>query len=329
MKKTITLILSIFIIFTILVGCKNNNEQQDHSKLSIITTVFPGYDFTRQIVAENANVTMLIKPGTETHSFDPTPQDIKKIQSADLFIYTGGENDTWVDDILSSMEGNKPETLKLMDCVDVIEEQLVEGMEDDGHAHHEDEEEHSHQDEEEHNHEEELDEHVWTSPKNAIKIVTQIDNILQQKDPENASIYAQNTANFIAQLEQLDTELQQVVDSSKQKTLVVGDRFPFGYLAKDYGLEYFAAFKGCSTETEASPATVAFLVDKVNQQNIPVVFTIEMSNGKIADSICDATNAKKLTLHSCHNLSADEFENGETYISLMQKNIQNIREALN
>lgn len=327
MKKTINLILLIFIIFTILIGCKNNNVQQDDGKLSIITTVFPGYDFTRQIVGENANVTMLIKPGAETHSFDPTPQDIKKIQNADLFIYTGGENDVWIDDILYSMEGNIPETLKLMDCVDVIEEKLVEGMEDDEHTHHEDEEEHKHQDEE---HEEvELDEHVWTSPKNAIKIVTKIDSILQKKDPENASIYAQNTANFISQLEELDKNLQQVIDTSSRKILVFGDRFPFGYLAKDYGLEYFAAFKGCSTETEASPATVSFLVDKVKQQNIPVVFTIEMSNGKIADSICDATNAKKLTLHSCHNLSANEFENGETYVSLMQKNIQNIREALN
>lgn len=330
MKKIFNFILTIAIL-TILTGCKNNNistnSNIENNKINIVTTIFPAYDFARQIAGENADITLLIKPGAETHSFDPTPQDIKKIQNCDLFIYNGGENDVWVDEILNSMEDKKPTTLKMMDCVELVEEKITENMEhDDEHSHdNELDDEHN----EEHSHDGELDEHVWTSPKNAIKIAEKIDKTLEKIDPQNATIYSQNTKNFISQLEILDKNLEEVVASSKRNILIFGDRFPFTYLAKDYDLDYFAAFSGCSTQTDASPSTIAFLIDKVNENQIPVVFTIELSNGKIADSICDATNAKKLTLHSCHNLSAEDFENGETYISLMEQNVQNIKEALN
>uniref|UniRef100_UPI002943E7EB metal ABC transporter substrate-binding protein n=1 Tax=uncultured Tyzzerella sp. TaxID=2321398 RepID=UPI002943E7EB len=183
--------------------------------------------------------------------------------------------------------------------------------------------------EHEHQHEDEIDEHVWTSPINAIKISKKIKDILVEKDSKNAVLYEDNTNEYIRKLEKLDKDIRDVVSSSKRNILVFGDRFPFRYLANEYNLDYFAAFSGCSTETEASPSTVAFLVDKVKEKEIPVVFTIEFSNGKIADAITDSTGAKKVMLHSCHNVSADEFANGVTYLSLMNENINKLREALN
>ena len=180
-----------------------------------------------------------------------------------------------------------------------------------------------------HEHEEEIDEHVWTSPKNAILIIEKIKEVLSEKDEKNAKSYSENSAEYISKLQALDKSFQDVVSSGKRKTLVFGDRFPFRYFADAYGLNYFAAFSGCSTETDASAATVAFLTDKVKEEKIPVVFNIEFSNGKIADSICDATGAKKMTLHSCHNVSANDFANGVSYLSIMEQNVDKIREALN
>ena len=331
MNKKIYFITIISFMILILTACSNKEGQNavSNEKLSIVTTIFPPYDFAREVAGDYADISMLIKPGVESHSFDPTPQDIKKIQNADLFIYVGGENDVWIEDILNSIEGNKPKTLKLVNSVPTVKEEIIEGMED-RHGHHDDEFEHSKEiDDHSDNHEEETDEHVWTSPKNAIKITQKIKEELIKKDTKNATLYENNAKEFINKLDKLDNDLKQVISSSKRNLLVFGDRFPFRYLADEYNLDYFAAFSGCSTETEASPSTVAFLVNKVKEKEIPVVFTIEFSNGKIADSITDATGAKKLMLHSCHNVSADEFANGATYLSLMNENINKLREALN
>ena len=323
MKKIIKLICLTTITSLFLVACGNKDLEKDENlaenqdKLDIVTTIFPAYDFTREIGKDRVDLTMLVKPGSEIHSFDPTPQDIKKIQNCDLFIYNGGESDVWVDNILASLD-KEPKTIKMMDCVETMEEEIVEGMQVEEH-------DHEHEDEVE----VEVDEHIWTSPKNAIKIVEKIGKELEDIDKENAKFYAENTIEFVTQLKELDTRLEDIISSAKRRTIVFGDRFPFAYLARDYGLDYFAAFNGCSTETDASPATVAFLVNKINDNQIPVVFNIEMSNEKISDSICDSTSAKKLMLHSCQNVSADEFKNGETYISIMDKNLENIREALN
>lgn len=321
MKKIIKLICLTTITSLFLVACGNKDLEKDENlaenqdKLDIVTTIFPAYDFTREIGKDRVDLTMLVKPGSEIHSFDPTPQDIKKIQNCDLFIYNGGESDVWVDNILASLD-KEPKTIKMMDCVETMEEEIVEGMQVEEHDH-------------EHEDEVEVDEHIWTSPKNAIKIAEKIGKELEDIDKENAKFYAENTIEFVTQLKELDTRLEDIISSAKRRTIVFGDRFPFAYLARDYGLDYFAAFNGCSTETDASPATVAFLVNKINDNQIPVVFNIEMSNEKISDSICDSTSAKKLMLHSCQNVSADEFKNGETYISIMDKNLENIREALN
>ena len=319
-KKFIFISLAIILCFVS--GCTNKNsvnkEIVEDNKLNIITTNFPPYDFVRQIGQDKVNVKMLLKPGEESHSYEPTPKDIKDIQNSDLFIYIGGENESWINDILNSMGDNKPDTLKLLETVPTVEEEIVEGMED------EHEEEHNHT---EHNHT--IDEHIWTSPKNAIIIVEEITKILKIKNSENTNFYDENANNYIKELNNLDLKFKEVVENGKRNTILFGDRFPFRYFADEYGLNYYAAFSGCSTETEASPKTVGFLIDKVKEENLPIVFTIEFSNGKIANSISEATGAKKVLLNSGHNITKEQFESGVTYLSLMKENVEILKEALN
>lgn len=266
---------------------------------------------------------MLLPPGSESHSYEPTPQDMIAIQDCDIFVYVGGDSDEWVHKVLESVDTSKMKIITLMDCVETVEEELVEGMESD-HNHELDQEEASHEQEET-----ELDEHVWTAPKNAKLIVQKISDTLCEVDQENAGYYAQNTAAYLTKLDELDALFQEVVDSAARKTLIFGDRFPFRYLADAYGLQYFAAFPGCSTETEASAATVAFLIDKVKAEQIPVVFHAELSNQKMANTISEATGAKVLLLHACHNVTKAEFKSRVSYLDLMKQNVENLKEALN
>lgn len=316
-------------------GGKEQNKVENE-KISVVATIFPQYDFVRQIAGENVELKMLLKPGEETHSYEPTPQDIIAIQNSDLFIYVGGENDTWVEDILESMPDNGRKTLKLVDCVDTVEEEHVEGMKEErGHDH----DDHDDHDEDEADHEEhgqedthsvhEIDEHVWTSPVNAVKIVEQIKEELCELDPENASVYEENAEAYVAQLNELDQEFQDVVDHSKRKLMIFGDRFPFRYFAEAYGLDYYAAFSGCASDTEPSAATMAFLINKVQDENIKTVLKMELSNENIAKAIAEATNADVKEFYSCHNLTAEQFADGETYLSLMEKNVETLREVLN
>lgn len=334
MKKILILIQLIMLIFVIS-GCQKNDDIVDNEKITVVTTIFPYYDFTREIAEDKVNLHMLLKAGVETHSYEPTPKDIKMIQNANLFIYTGGENDVWVEKILNSMGKNRPKTLKILEYLEMDNVLL--------------EEEHIHNPEEEHNHIDEhinddsvgighkdemshteIDEHVWTSPKNAMVIVEKIAKILSEMDKKNADMYIKNSEKYIHQdLDKLHNSIKNIVANSKIKTLVFGDRFPFRYLANEYGLDYYAVFSGCSTETEANPTTVAKLIDKVKEEKIPVIFSIELSNGSIADTIADATDTKRLQLHSVHNVTKDEFERGETYVSIMEKNAKNLKEALN
>lgn len=324
-------------------GGKEQNKVEN-KKISVVATIFPQYDFVRQIAGENVELKMLLKPGEETHSYEPTPQDIIAIQNSDLFIYVGGENDAWVEDILESMPDNGRKTLKLVDCVDTVEEEHVEGMKEErGHDHDEDDAEHEEHeveheedeaDHEEHGQEEthsvhEIDEHVWTSPLNAVKIVEQIKEELCEIDSENASDYEENAEAYVAQLKELDQEFQDVVDHSKRKLMIFGDRFPFRYFAEAYGLDYYAAFSGCASDTEPSAATMAFLINKVQDENIKTVLKMELSNENIAKAIAEATNADVKEFYSCHNLTAKQFADGETYLSLMEKNVETLREVLN
>ena len=295
-------------------------------KLTIVTTMFPQFDFTRAVAGDKADITMLLKPGAESHSYEPTPKDMKKIHKADLFIYTGAENDAWAESLLKNMGSKAPKTLAFLELVDTVEEEIVEGM---THEHHheegeEEEHEHHHHDDEE----VELDEHVWTSPLNAVKIVSAICDELCTIDAANADYYKKNAAKYIDELLTLHKSFEEVVKNANRKIFVFGDRFPLRYFADLYGLEYYAAFPGCATDVEASASTIKFLINKVKEEKIPVVFTIEFSNGKIADTICEATGAKKLEFHSCHTVSADDIKKGETYISLMKRNVIVLREAL-
>ncbi len=319
---------------SLLAGCGTeraegvSEEVQDDGRISVVTTIFPQYDFVRQIAGENVELKMLLKPGEETHSYEPTPQDIIAIQNSDIFIYVGGENDAWVEDILESMPEADMRTLKLMDCVDTVEEEHVEGMQEQpGHSH---EEEESHEDETEEEHSvHEIDEHVWTSPVNASAIVDKIKELLVQADPENRQIYEENAEAYEAELAELDAEFRDVVDNAGRRLVVFGDRFPFRYFADEYGLNYYAAFPGCASDTEPSAATMAFLINKVKEEEIPAVLKMELSNENIANAIAEATGTEVRTFYSCHNLTAEEFEDGETYLSMMQKNVETLKEVLN
>lgn len=287
-------------------------ENADGGKISVVTTIFPPYDFVREIAGDQADVKMLLKPGEETHSYEPTPQDIIAIQDSDVFIYTGGENDVWVEDILSSMPDSDMVTLRLVDCVDTVEEEQVEGMKGSaGESPHE------------------VDEHVWTSPVNASLIAEQIKNVLSQADSDHSEMYEENTLAYQEQLSELDRQFRDVVDNAKRNIMIFGDRFPFRYFADEYGLEYYAAFPGCAGDTEPSAATMAFLIEKVREEKVPAVLKMELSNDDIANAVAEATGTEVKVLYSCHNLSADDFENGETYLSMMQKNVETLKEVLN
>jgi zinc transport system substrate-binding protein len=292
-------------------------------KITVTATIFPPYDFTRAIAGGRVNLNMLLPPGAESHSYEPSPRDIITIQNSDVFIYIGGESDAWVDRILDSVDTQNMKIIRLMDAVDVVEEEIVEGMED--------EEEHGDggEDEEDgHEEEAEYDEHIWTSPRNAALLINAIAGGLIEKDKANAEFYRQNAEAYILKLDELDAAFKQVVNGAKRKTMVFGDRYPFRYFSDAYGLSYFAAFPGCSTETEPSAATVAFLINKIRAEKIPVVFHIELSNEKMADTIAEETGAKKLRLHAAHNISKRDFDNGATYIDLMTLNVDALREAL-
>lgn len=501
MKKVLSMVLTLCVLLSM--TPVSYAEAADTPKLRIVSTIFPPYDFVRQIAGEAVELTMLLPPGSESHSFEPTPQDIIKIQNCDVFLYVGGETDAWVDRILESMDTSNMTVLPLLGMVDAVPEEIVEGMEHDhdhsdeavdpdnvqdrpltdwegawtsiaplldsdaldgylqsladenettleetraaraaawqsdvadftlegdtltvtddagthsaqyayaGYAliesdhgtsvwyqyeikaptegmparllfndhstapaeHHE---EHEGEHEEEwahthlrygdesfdallartdwspffvdasaapqdvealltghgHSHDEEaaeLDEHVWTSPKNAKRIVSALTDTLSALDSTNEDTYRTNATAYLAELDALDAAFAATVAEGVRNTIVFGDRFPFRYLADAYGLTYYAAFAGCATETEASAATIAFLIDKTSEENIPVVFSIEFSNGKIADVISESTGAARLEMHSCHNLSKQDFDSGIGYLELMWRNVDKLKEAL-
>lgn len=315
-------------------GAERRGEQGKSSsggKISVVTTIFPQYDFVREIAGENADIKMLLKPGEETHSYEPSPQDIIAIQNSDIFIYAGGENDVWVEDILSSLPENGRLTLRLTDCVETLEEEHVEGMQEQpGHTHEEGEQTQEGERGGRISHTvHEADEHVWTSPVNAGRIAERIRELLVQADPAHREQYEAREAAYQRALSDLDGEFRSVMESAENRLVVFGDRFPFRYLADEYGLDYYAAFSGCAGDTEPSAATMAFLIDKVKEEHVPAVLKMELSSDNIANAIAEATGTEVKVFYSCHNLSADDFENGETYISMMQKNVETLKEVLN
>lgn len=316
MKKFSAFILVFTIIISVFTGC-NLNDFEDNGKINIVSTIFPLYDFSRQITGDKANLKMLIKPAGDAHTYEPTPQDIISIEKSDVFLYVGGESDEWIENIIDNIDTNKTKIVKLIDYVDTLEEIEVEGMQ----TH----ENHSGEDEVE----PEIDEHIWTSPVNAIKMVNAISDAVCEADKTNFGEYQKNTDNYIGQLTDIDNKFRDVVENSKRKEFIFGDRFPLIYFAKEYGLKYYAAFPGCSSETEPSAATLAFLTDKMKEDNIPYVLKIELSNENVAETIASEVNADIFTFYSCHNLTKDEFDSGKTYISMMNENIDTLKKVLN
>ncbi len=311
MKKFVSVLLCLVCALS-LCACGNEEaENADSGKVQIVCTSFPAYDFAREIAGDRAELTLLIKPGSEVHSYEPTPKDVIRIQNADLFICNGGESEEWVEELASGCEN----ILYMMDCVEAVAEQVQEGMYVRG-------------EEEEEGEEEELDEHVWTSPVNAKLISEAICRELCNIDPNNAELYSAKLEGYSAQLMELDAEFCQVVNGARTKTLVFADRFPMRYFTKEYGLEYYAAFPGCASETEPSAKTVAFLIDKVREEKLSAVLYMEFSNQKMADVICEDTGCEKLPFYSVHNLTAEQFEAGESYLSLMRQNLISLKEAL-
>lgn len=303
MKRLIAILLCLCLM---LCGCTAQPEKpHDETKLQIVCTSFPAYDFAREIAGDSAELTLLIKPGSEVHSYEPTPKDMIRIQESDLFICNGGESEQWAETLITP----KLNTIYMMDCVDTVEES-ADGIynAEDG--------------------EPELDEHVWTSPLNAIKISEEICNALCKLDTDNAEAYKTNFAAYKAQLMALDREFRQVIKNSGKHTLVFADRFPMRYFALEYGLDCYAAFPGCSSETEPSAKTVAYLIDRVREDKIPAVLYMEFSNQKMADVICEDTGCRKLPFYSAHSVSAEQFEQGVSYLDLMRINLNSLKEAL-
>lgn len=315
MKKILAIILSLSLITVGFSSCSFGQNTSSNKKLSVISTIFPSYDFARELCknVDNVEITMLLPAGTESHSYEPTAADMAKIQNCDLFIYVGGESDAWVSDLLKSLK-NSVTTIKMLSSVKAVEEKELDGMQ------HEEEEEGSQTD---------YDEHVWTSPVNAELIVKDIADKLIKIDSKNKSLYESNLNSYLQDLKELDTEFKDIASTAKTKIIVVADRFPFRYFADEYGFKCFAAFSGCSTETDPSAATVAFLEKKVKDNNIKTVFYIELSNKKVADTISEQTGCSEALLHSCHNVTSEDFNNGVSYVTLMKNNAKALRKALN
>ena len=300
-----------FIGFLLFALVSDNADKQDNNKVSVVTTTFASYDFAREITGEYADVYMLLAPGEESHTYEPTPDDIMKIQQCDLFIYGGGESEKWVDTILDSLD-NEIRTVKMMGAVELHQA-----------------ENHNHESDAEHNHSEEYDEHVWTSPSNALIISEEIFRHLCLIDEVNFKVYNENYNRFSAELTDLDRKFSSMIESSDKKLIVIGDRFPLMYFTERYNLGYVSAFPGCSAQTEANPATLAKLIETVRDENINTVFKVDLSKGSVAYTVSELTGADVKTLYSCHVISSEDFISGETYISLMMRNFEALKAALN
>lgn len=303
---------------------QSENDNNKTEKVKIVTTIFPEYDWVRQIAGDKVSdmdITMLLDNGVDMHSYQPTADDIMKISDCDLFIYVGGESDEWVNDALKEAVNKDMQVIDLLDVLgeQVKIEELVEGMQD---AEHEEEEEHE---------EKEYDEHVWLSLKNAETLCDAIAEALGNADPDNKAVYDTNKAAYIDQLVSLDNQYREVVDQASVKTLLFGDRFPFRYMVDDYGLSYYAAFAGCSAESEASFETISFLAKKIDELGLKYVMTIEKSDQKIAKTIIENTQNKDqsiLALDSMQSTTSADVANGMTYLSIMEGNLNILKEAL-
>ncbi len=307
-------------------SCSDTGSSKKEGKVSVVCTIFPEYDWVRNITkgVDDVEITYLLENGSDLHSYQPTAEDILKISDCDVFIYAGGESDGWVSDAL---ENKRNKDMKMINMLDVVgdkakEEEVKEGMqaEEEDHDHEEGEEE-----------EKEYDEHTWLSVSNAKTVCKRIADDLSEIDENNKDAYKQNLESYTKELDALDSDIRAFADSTKNKTLIFGDRFPFRYFTDEYGFDYYAAFVGCSAETEASFETIAFLANKADELGAKTVFMIENSDGKIAQAIIDNTkqkDAKTATLNSLQSVTKEQLDDGQSYISLMRSNLDTLKSAL-
>ena len=365
MKKYISAFIAAVFAVTSVTGCASGMTQNlgnassgttadSGDEISIVTTIFPEYDWVMNILGDNpagAKVSMLLDNGVDLHSFQPTAEDIMKISDCDLFIYVGGESDEWVEDVLEEAVNKDMIVINLLETLgdSVKEEEIVEGMEGHDHDYEDDEEndheegdEHDHEDAEDHDHEEgeehdhdheepEFDEHVWLSLRCASTLTDNIAKALETIDSANAELYRKNADAYITELSELDNKYEESVSKAATKTLLFGDRFPFRYMTDDYGLDYYAAFVGCSAETEASFETISFLANKVDELNLHAIMTIEGDNHKIAQTIADTATASDieiLTMDSMQSVTSKDVDSGATYLKIMEDNLAVLDKAL-
>ncbi len=325
MKKILTSLLILAMAVTMLAGCGKAADKSGDAKLSIVTTIFPEYDWVREITKGNNDVeiTMLLDKGVDLHSFQPSADDIVKVSSCDMFIYVGGESDEWVEDALEEATNKNMVVINLLEALGdaVKEEELVEGMEG--------EEEEEEGDEEEEG--PEYDEHVWLSLKNAKTLCLYISDELAKMDEKNKALYEKNAKTYAEKLDSLDKEYAAAVDGASVKTVLFGDRFPFRYLVDDYSISYYAAFVGCSAESEASFETIKFLADKTDELGLGAILQIESADGKIAETIKNTTAGKNqqiLTMDSMQSVTAKDVTNGAEYMKIMEANLEVLKQAL-
>ena len=362
LRKSVVFIVTISMILG-MTGCGKTTEKEDNYRLKIVTSLFPHYDMARAVIGDvkGIDLKMIVTPGQDSHSFEPTPSDVIQMENADVLIYNGGSLETWIDTLLDSLNNKKQIQMKMMDYVDVLNEEIVEGMDTrfeehdhDEHSHKEDnhnkenhkEDSHSEGNHKEDNHSEdssndsefhnedseeeheETDEHIWTSPVNEIIMTEKICETLSKALPEEKENFQKNAENYISQLKELDNEFRTIVENAKTNEIIFADKFPLQYFAKEYGLKYYAAFPGCGSDMEPSAKTIAFLVDKIKEDNIKAVFYLELSSHIVADAIETDTGAKPLQFNSCHNITQKQFDSGVTYVDLMKENVNNLKIAL-
>ena len=315
-KKIIYSILLALIIFVFILAIVKpvNRNRKNTDKINVVCSSFIGYDFVRAITkgTDNIEITYLLDQGVDSHSFEPTPSQLIAIQQADLFVYNGGEMENWTEQVIPTLNLSNTQLLRIMDTVTLLEHEHVDGVEK----------------EEEHHHELAWDEHVWTSPENAVKIVQAIELELEKLDKENENIFKENSKEYIEQIEKLDNDIWKIVNNAKRKRLVFGDRMPVRYFLEEFNLIASGAFNGCSTETEPSTKIMTYLIDLVKAEDIPVILYIENGNIKVANIIAEETGAKAIQIQTLHTISSDDYNNGETYVTLMNRNLDVLKQAL-
>ncbi len=317
LKKLMLIVILIAVIAGIIVmlfAVNKNRRTIDHSKIQVVVSNFASYDFLRAIVGDcdNVQITFILGAGKDTHSYEPTAQDIVAIQSADLFVYVGGEMEKWANKVMEASDGKNINALCIADFVDTMEEQEIDGAEE----------------EEEEEVEGAFDEHIWTSPSNAIKMVQALEKAVEELDRSNSSKYKENSEKYIVQIKNVDGKIQEIVDKKVRDRLIFADKMPMQYFMNYYKLNVSAAFSGCSTETEPSAKTIAYLQNKIKEEKIPVVFYIELNDGRVAKTIAKETGAKAKQIQTLHNVSLDDFNKGETWVSLMTRNLKVLKTAL-